>query len=177
MIHDYVPGRVEELLPLLKEGDFVRISAGDFIELIESRKSNAGRKAIMPDGDVFREVVSRWKSGEITARSAMTELNLKPNTFYRRVKELSEMTDIKAEIKDAIREEKKELRDLKAQVKAEAKETKQLIKEEAKDTVSAKKMEKEILKEKLEAEVSHAKEIKELEKEVHSEAREFKSNS
>ncbi|MBE7015175.1 MAG: recombinase family protein, partial [Ruminococcaceae bacterium] len=27
-----------------------------------------------------------WKTGEITARQAMNILNLKPNTFYRRVK-------------------------------------------------------------------------------------------
>ena len=47
-----------------------------------------GRKPIEIDNDKFSAVVERWKKGEITARYAMQELNLKPNTFYRRVKEL-----------------------------------------------------------------------------------------
>ena len=29
-----------------------------------------------------------WRAGEITATAAMKELGLKPNTFYRRVKEM-----------------------------------------------------------------------------------------
>lgn len=29
-----------------------------------------------------------WRSGEITATEAMKRLNLKPNTFYRRAKEM-----------------------------------------------------------------------------------------
>ena len=32
-------------------------------------------------------VCRRWRAGEITAVAAMKELGLKPNTFYRRVKE------------------------------------------------------------------------------------------
>ena len=36
----------------------------------------------------MREVCQRWRSGKITAVSAMAEMGLKPNTFYRRVKEL-----------------------------------------------------------------------------------------
>lgn len=43
-----------------------------------------GRKRI--DRENFAEVYSTWKTGEITARQAMNILNLKPNTFYRRVK-------------------------------------------------------------------------------------------
>lgn len=46
-----------------------------------------GRKPIEIDEELFDEILERWKSGEITARQAMAELNLKPNTFYRRVKE------------------------------------------------------------------------------------------
>ncbi len=33
------------------------------------------------------EGIARWKANEITARQAMLELNIKANTFYRRVKE------------------------------------------------------------------------------------------
>ena len=46
-----------------------------------------GRKPIEVDQEMFDSILERWKNGEITARQAMAELNLKPNTFYRRVKE------------------------------------------------------------------------------------------
>ena len=37
--------------------------------------------------DDFKKVCRKWRKGEITATKAMEILNLKPNTFYRRVKE------------------------------------------------------------------------------------------
>lgn len=46
-----------------------------------------GRKPIQLDNKQFELVYTRWKSYEITARQAMAELNIKSNTFYRRVKE------------------------------------------------------------------------------------------
>lgn len=46
-----------------------------------------GRKPIEIDEEMFDRILERWKNGEITARQAMAELDLKPNTFYRRVKE------------------------------------------------------------------------------------------
>ncbi|MDD6488227.1 MAG: recombinase family protein [Clostridia bacterium] len=45
-----------------------------------------GRKPIKVDNEQFKAIYKRWKNGEITARQAMAELNLKPDTFYRRVK-------------------------------------------------------------------------------------------
>lgn len=39
------------------------------------------------DKDLFTAVCKRWRSGEISAAEAMRRLDLKPNTFYRRVKE------------------------------------------------------------------------------------------
>ena len=39
------------------------------------------------DKDKFAAVACRWRLGEITAVEAMKQLNLKSNTFYRRVKE------------------------------------------------------------------------------------------
>lgn len=55
----------------------------------ESREDShaKGRKPIEVDEEMFDSILERWKNGEITARQAMAELNLKPNTFYRRVKE------------------------------------------------------------------------------------------
>ena len=36
----------------------------------------------------FKDACKRWRAGEITATAAMQEVGLKPNTFYRRVKEM-----------------------------------------------------------------------------------------
>jgi transcriptional regulator of acetoin/glycerol metabolism len=36
--------------------------------------------------EMFLSVYKEWKSGNITATEGMKGLNMKPNTFYRRVK-------------------------------------------------------------------------------------------
>ncbi len=46
-----------------------------------------GRKPIDVDNGTFAAEVKRWKEGKQTARETMQRLGLKPNTFYRRVKE------------------------------------------------------------------------------------------
>lgn len=46
-----------------------------------------GRKPIQIDNEQFVIIYTRWKANESTARQAMLELNIKANTFYRRVKE------------------------------------------------------------------------------------------
>lgn len=46
-----------------------------------------GRKPIDIDADKFDVVYREWKADKLTARKAMEMLDLKPNTFYRRVKE------------------------------------------------------------------------------------------
>ena len=43
-----------------------------------------GRKPI--EHPKFNEVVSLWRKGDITAVEAMKQLNMKPSTFYRKVK-------------------------------------------------------------------------------------------
>ena len=45
-----------------------------------------GRKPI--EHPRFNEVVSLWKSGTITATEAMKRLDMKPSTFYRKVKHI-----------------------------------------------------------------------------------------
>lgn len=45
-----------------------------------------GRKPIQHPR--FNEIVSLWKGGDITATEAMKRLNMKPSTFYRKVKEV-----------------------------------------------------------------------------------------
>lgn len=54
------------------------------IDIAKANGKFKGRKRI--DRENFAEVYSTWKTGEITAKQAMHILNLKPNTFYRRVK-------------------------------------------------------------------------------------------
>ncbi len=59
------------------------------IEIAKSEGKYKGRKPVDIDEARFKEVCARWRSGEMTATAAMQELGLKPNTFYRRVKELN----------------------------------------------------------------------------------------
>lgn len=46
-----------------------------------------GKPKMEIDRAKFEEVVREWRADNITATEAMRRLNLKPNTFYRRVKE------------------------------------------------------------------------------------------
>lgn len=55
------------------------------IEIAKAEGKYKGRKPIaVPNFPIAYE---QWKNGEFTARQCMRQLNLKPNTFYRRVKE------------------------------------------------------------------------------------------
>jgi len=152
MIYEYKKENVEDLVLALGEDDVVQMSAKDFLSLVGKVGKTKGRKPIALDEEKFKEVVAKWQSGAITARFAMNELGLKPNTFYRRVKEYTEMIDIK-EIKKHIKEDAKEIE----------------------NTIDVLKMEKEIRWEKLEAEAERDKEICALEMEVAAEAEEFKN--
>ena len=58
------------------------------IAIAKEKGMYKGRARIDIDKEQFIEVVRTWKQGTITAVKAMEILNLKPNTFYRRVKEL-----------------------------------------------------------------------------------------
>ena len=58
------------------------------IEIAKAEGKYKGRKPVAINEIKFRAVCARWRAGEITATAAMKELNLKPNTFYRRVKEM-----------------------------------------------------------------------------------------
>lgn len=54
------------------------------IEIAKAAGKYKGRKPIETEN--FASVYDEWKNGSITARKAMETLNIKPNTFYRRVK-------------------------------------------------------------------------------------------
>lgn len=57
------------------------------IAVAKSKGVYKGRKPIVLNESLFEAVYKKWKSGAITARQAMQELGIKPNTFYRRVSE------------------------------------------------------------------------------------------
>ena len=47
-----------------------------------------GRQPIRVDDEAIRKECKAWRAGKQTATETMKKLNLKPNTFYRRVKEM-----------------------------------------------------------------------------------------
>lgn len=58
------------------------------IAIAKAEGKYTGKKPITVDADHMKEVCARWRAGEITAVAAMNEVGLKPNTFYRRVKDM-----------------------------------------------------------------------------------------
>lgn len=67
----------EQLLQRQREG----------INIAKAQGKYKGRQKIATDEAAFEAAYKRWRDGQQTARQTMEELNLKPNTFYRRVKE------------------------------------------------------------------------------------------
>lgn len=64
----------------------IRQRQAEGIEIAKKQGKYKGRKKIEV-GQEFKKVYTQWKSGEITAVKAMEMLDIKKNTFYRRVKE------------------------------------------------------------------------------------------
>ena len=111
----------------------VREKQRDGIERAKEEGKYKGRKPIPVDDELFESVIESWQSGKITARQAMAQLKLKPNTFYRRIKERAEKEikgykeaeqEFRSEIREAARQSRRDLDAMKKQVKAEAKELK-----------------------------------------------------
>lgn len=67
----------EQTLDRQKSGIAVAKAAGKY----------KGRQPIMIDEVKFKKSYKDWKKGEITARIFMNRLGLKPNTFYRRIRQ------------------------------------------------------------------------------------------
>ena len=75
----------------LKENIDTTTPQGRFMLTVFGAKSEGkykGRKPIDYDEAQMKALCKKWRAGEITATAAMKELGLKPNTFYRRVKEM-----------------------------------------------------------------------------------------
>lgn len=166
-----------ELAALDRSGSAERRREG--IERAREEGRYRGRKPIEVDETLFDSVVERWQSGEITAREAMGRLELKPNTFYRRIKEREELKmkeykkmekEIRSEVKETARQSRKAMDDLKKQVRAEAKE----LKKAADDRLDAHDVEREIRKDRIRAELEHADGVRQMKKDVEAEAAELK---
>lgn len=69
------------------ERDYILARQREGIEAKKARGEYRGRQPIEVDKVQFEQEYKLWKSGQITATTAMAHLGLKPNTFYRRVKE------------------------------------------------------------------------------------------
>lgn len=73
-------GAISEL-----ERDYMLERQAEGIALKKERGEYKGRVPIKVDEKQFEQEYKLWKSGQITAKTAMSHLGLKPNTFYRRV--------------------------------------------------------------------------------------------
>ena len=149
------------------------------IERAREEGKYKGRRPIAVDETLFDSVVALWKDGQITAREAMTRLDLKPNTFYRRIKDREEQKmkdfkkmekDIRAELKDAARQSRQDLSELKKQVRAEA----ESVKQAAGDAVDLHDVEREIRRGRRQAEAAHEDSIRQIKKDVEAETKELK---
>lgn len=58
------------------------------IDIAKAQGKYKGRKPmILPDN--YYDIMAIWRKGDITARKAMTILNMNPTTFYRKAKEMA----------------------------------------------------------------------------------------
>lgn len=149
-----------------------------------------GRRPIAVDEKLFDDIAARWEQGEITAREAMKRLALKPNTFYRRIKEREEQKmkdykqvekELRQEIRETGRQSRKAMEDLKKQVKTEARELKKAAEAEAKELKKAAEekldlhdVEKELRRDRRQAEAEYKDELRQIKKDVESETAELK---
>lgn len=84
----------EQTLQRQREG-IEAAKAKDAILKAEGKEAETykGRKPIAVDADTFKKEVTAWREGRQTAIATMDKLGLKPNTFYRRVKEFDEKAE------------------------------------------------------------------------------------
>lgn len=65
-----------------KERESIKRRQAEGISCAKARGQRFGRPTIAKPSN-WQEVTADWKNGIITAKEAMSRLNLKPNTFYR----------------------------------------------------------------------------------------------
>ena len=70
------------------EREYILQRQREGIEIAKARGVYKGRKPIVREN--FNAVVAIWRSGKITAVEAMRRLDMKPSTFYRRVRQANQ---------------------------------------------------------------------------------------
>ena len=70
------------------EREYILQRQAEGIEIANAEGKFKGKPKMEIDEEAFRRECKRWRNGEQTATAAMKKLNIKPNTFYRRVKEM-----------------------------------------------------------------------------------------
>jgi DNA invertase Pin-like site-specific DNA recombinase len=65
----------------------IRRTQAEGIAAAKAEGKHLGRRKQEVDSDLFEELYKQWRENNITAKRFMEELNLKSNTFYRRIKE------------------------------------------------------------------------------------------
>ena len=70
------------------ERDMILQRQREGINLAKKEGKYHGRQPLPFDEALFRREVAVWREGKQTARATMQHLNMKPNRFYRTVKEL-----------------------------------------------------------------------------------------
>lgn len=73
-------GAVAEL-----EREYILQRQREGIEAAKQQGKYQGRKPILRPN--FETVVNQWRAGQITAREAMRRLDMRPSTFYRKVRQ------------------------------------------------------------------------------------------
>lgn len=71
------------------EREYIKQRQAEGITIAKEEGRYKGRKRIDTDEALLRSECAQWRKGSQTAIETMRRLRLKPNTFYRRVKELS----------------------------------------------------------------------------------------
>ena len=69
------------------ERSYILSRQAEGIAIAKANGVYKGRQKKSIDKDQFEAIVKQWRAGNLTAVRAMEILGLKPNTFYRRVKE------------------------------------------------------------------------------------------
>lgn len=69
------------------ERDYLLQRQKEGIAIAKEEGKFKGRAPIKIDEDLFTALYTEWKTEKITAKKFMDRVNLKPNTFYRKVKQ------------------------------------------------------------------------------------------
>lgn len=88
-VMDMVTNILIEVYATMAQQELEKRSKRQAEGIVEAKKKGVkfGRQPIKINEPEFVKVYQDWKASKITAKQAMKELALKPNTFYRRVKE------------------------------------------------------------------------------------------